>query len=96
MEGFPDWFESFEVKAQRMMVEEKVNEKLKTNDEYKDKVREIDIQIKLLRDKIGDLNYEKQKLKVEYGNKELENMGSKYRMKLKKKDDPFMGMGLFD
>lgn len=87
-----DWFRNMEREAQKISDKQKMEEKLTTNYEYQNKLKELDIKLGLVNKKMKELIYEKEKLKVEYGNKELENMGSIFRLKLKDPNNPFDGL----
>lgn len=77
--GDEDWIKNMETEAEKIRIGEEVDKRLLENVEYQTKLKDIDIKLGLLKKKTEELLNSKTDLKIEYANKELENMGSKYR-----------------
>ena len=74
-----DWIKQMEIEAEKIKIGQEVDKRLLVNIEYQNKLKDIDIMMGLLNKKRKELIDSKRKLLIEYSNKELENMGSKYR-----------------
>ena len=90
-----DWIKKMQIEAEKIKIGQEVDKRLLLNVEYQSKVKDIDIMLGLLHKKERELINDKRKLQIEYSNKELENMGSKYRYPENTNEvfnDPFRGL----
>lgn len=83
-----NWIEKMEKEAEKIRIGKEVDKRLLENVEYQRKLKDIDIKLGLLREKIKELLNSKTDLTIEYTNKELENMGSKYRYPKRGESNP--------
>lgn len=74
-----DWIKQMKIEAEKIKIGKEVDKRLLVNIEYQNKLKDIDIMMGLLNKKRKELIDSRRKLLIEYSNKELESMGSKYR-----------------
>ena len=89
MNNMDSWLKNMEEEANKKILAEEVAKKVKEDPEYQAKLKLLNAQIDMLNEKRKELDKEKSDLDVNMANKYLKEMGSKYRMVVKTKDDFF-------